>query len=192
MFLCHTVWRKIGPQLVEYMKFRKDARLESERRKLIGPRTTIAIDVLHQYKLSCLPFACVMPEPPDFLAFPEVKAILDMPSGDEVTRQTFESVIASLPGIIHDWRTEMNQQLVRHFERAKQNEIDLQCSISGRRLLYFEGNKLKKEKANPVNIQITRLRSKTLTSRPRCSHALTAFSRPSWSFSANLDTLGLM
>jgi len=134
------------------MKFRKDSRLETERRKLIGPRTTIAIDVLHQYKLSCLPFTCVMPEPPDFLAFPEVKAILDTPSGNEVTRQSFESVIASLPDIIHYWQTEMNQQLVRHFEHAKQNETDLQCSMSGKQLLYFEGNKLKKEKANSVHI----------------------------------------
>jgi len=101
------------------MEDRKAKRLESERTKLISARKIAAINVFRQYKISSLPFTAVMPEPLDFLEFPEVKAILNQPSGNELSQEDLEHLVTRLPAMIHDWRAKINQQLVDHLEQEK-------------------------------------------------------------------------
>lgn len=82
-----------------------------------------AIKVLRDYKISHLPFIRVMPEVPDFLAFPEVGAVLSQPKSNVPPTllgvHSLRSVVLKLPWIMHFWRTEINRKLVNHFQKQE-------------------------------------------------------------------------
>lgn len=96
--------------------------MEYEHR-IIMQRKSSAIKVLREYKLSHIPFTRVMPEAPDFLAFPEVDAILSQPKNNIAPVilgvHNLRSVVLKLPWIMHFWRTEINTKLVNHFREQE-------------------------------------------------------------------------
>jgi hypothetical protein len=107
------------------MEEMKIHRLGRERQALLISRKPTAIGILRAYKISQLPFAEVMPEPVDFCAFPEVKAILELPNDVTVDESSFSEIVPLLPNIINRWRTNIIQRLAARVRQAREDEKQL-------------------------------------------------------------------
>jgi hypothetical protein len=113
----HPVWNNIKAPLVTYMEQMKTKRLE--RRKVA------AINVLRAYKIACLPWTDIMPEPVDFCEFPEIKAILELPDDADVDEFTFSNIVPNFPDIFDQWRVSMHHLLVDRFRQAQKDQLKL-------------------------------------------------------------------
>jgi hypothetical protein len=107
------------------MEEMKIHRLRRERQALLISRKPTAIGILRAYKISQLPFAEVMPEPVDFCAFPEVKAISELPNDVTVDESSFSEIVPLLPNIINRWRTNIIQRLAARVRQAREDEKQL-------------------------------------------------------------------
>jgi hypothetical protein len=117
------VWKNIRKPIIEYMEEMKANRLARERSAVIMMRKRVAVDILRDYKRSQMPFESVMPEPNDFCSFPAILAVIDQPADVNINGSNFADVVPLLPGIIDDWRTSINKQLVKLLrEQEKENE----------------------------------------------------------------------
>jgi hypothetical protein len=107
------------------MEEMKIQRLKRERQALLISRKPTAIGILRAYKISQLPFAEVMPEPVDFCAFQEVKAILELPNDVTVDESSFSEIVPLLPNIINRWRMNVIQKLAARVGQAHEDEKSL-------------------------------------------------------------------
>ena len=114
---CHSVWNNIKAPLVGYMEQMKTKRLE--RRKVA------AINVLRAYKISCLPWTNIMPEPVDFCKFPEIKAILELSADADVDDSTFSNIVPNFSDIFDQWRVSIHYLLVDRFRQAQKDQLKL-------------------------------------------------------------------
>ncbi|KAG1889682.1 uncharacterized protein F5891DRAFT_1177098 [Suillus fuscotomentosus] len=106
-----NVWNNIKNDMIKYMEEMKTRRLERERKALLIARKRTAIGALRRYKIAHLPFTGVMPEAVDFCSFPEVKAIVEMPTETEVTEASFAEVSSRMHDLVNSWRTHIHSQL---------------------------------------------------------------------------------
>jgi hypothetical protein len=74
------------------MEDMKIQRLKCECQALIISHKPTAISVLCAYKISHLPFTEVMPEPVNFCALPEVKAILELLNDVTIDKSSFSEI----------------------------------------------------------------------------------------------------
>ncbi|KAH7924491.1 hypothetical protein BV22DRAFT_1035091 [Leucogyrophana mollusca] len=110
--LTERIWKNIKDEMVKYMEQMKTQRLDRERKALIIARKKAAVSVLRAYKLAHLPLPDIMPEPVDFCSFPEVTAIVELPTEYTVTQSTFDPVAEKLDEIIENWRARIHAQLI--------------------------------------------------------------------------------
>lgn len=109
--LTDRIWNNIKNDMIKYMEEMKTRRLERERKALLIARKRTAIGALRRYKIAHLPFTGVMPEAVDFCSFPEVKAIVEMPTETEVTEASFADVSSRMHDLVNSWRTHIHSQL---------------------------------------------------------------------------------
>ncbi|EIW87229.1 hypothetical protein CONPUDRAFT_79375 [Coniophora puteana RWD-64-598 SS2] len=109
--LTPRIWANIKDEMIAYMEDMKSKRIERERKALVMSRKRHAITVLREYKVARIPFINVMPEAPDFCAFPEVDAILELPNEVEVTQASFDNIVSDMDTLIERWRAAITRKL---------------------------------------------------------------------------------
>ncbi|KII94306.1 hypothetical protein PLICRDRAFT_50285 [Plicaturopsis crispa FD-325 SS-3] len=114
--LTDRIWANIRQPLIDFMEDMKRQRLALERKRLIIFRKRFAVDALRTFKRSQLPLTAIMPEPVDFCAFPEIKAVLESPTEVDLSEASFADVVPLLPDIFRRWREEVHQKLVRRLQ----------------------------------------------------------------------------
>lgn len=107
------------------MEDMKVIRLKRERQDLVFSRKRVAIGILRAYKISHLPFIEVMPEPVDFCTFPEVQAVLELPSDIDVSESSFSGIVPLLPTIVDRWRAGIIQKFAARVRQAHEDERPL-------------------------------------------------------------------
>jgi hypothetical protein len=100
------------------MEQMKTKRIERERKG-------IAINVLRAYKIPSLPWTDLMPEPVDFCAFPEIKAILQLSNDVDVDESTFSDILPKFPEMFDRWRGNIHRLLVVKFRKAQKDQLRL-------------------------------------------------------------------
>jgi hypothetical protein len=66
-----------------------------------------------------------MPEPVDFCAFPEIKAILEFPNDADVDEFTFSDIVPKFPDMFDRWRAGIHHLLLDRFRQAQQSQLRL-------------------------------------------------------------------
>ncbi|KAI6163681.1 hypothetical protein EDD17DRAFT_429687 [Pisolithus thermaeus] len=113
--LTPRIWSNIRPEMIKHMEDLRARRLQRERKALVLARRELAISVLRAYKRERLPFTDVMPEPMDFWMFPEVSAIIELPTETEVTEASFADVVSRLDELIIQWRARNYNSFIDKF-----------------------------------------------------------------------------
>lgn len=114
--LTPRIWSNIRPEMIKHMEDLRAVRLQRERKALVSSRKQTAVSVLRTYKREHLPFTDVMPEPMDFCMFPEVSAIIELPTETEVTEASFAGVVSQLDELITQWRTRNHNSFIDKFK----------------------------------------------------------------------------
>ncbi|KZP15668.1 hypothetical protein FIBSPDRAFT_958678 [Athelia psychrophila] len=110
--LTPRIWTNIKPEMIKYLEQIKHIRLERERPQVMATRKRTAIEAIRAYKVSLLPWAEVMPEPPDYCQMAPVKAILELPTDIAVDVSSFASVIPQLSSLFAEWRQKLHRHMV--------------------------------------------------------------------------------
>jgi len=142
------------------MERMRSSRLDRERQALVLDRKPIAIRILRAFKISCLPFTQVMPEPVDFCAFPEVRDILELPNDVDVDESTFSEVARLLPDICERWRADIIKKLAT---RVRQAEEDEKTSQQDEQISMTESDLLLRLRANAFEHVSARIRQLGVT-----------------------------
>ncbi|KAI5995363.1 hypothetical protein EDC04DRAFT_2802323 [Pisolithus marmoratus] len=114
--LTPRIWTNIKPEMIKHMEDLRARRLQRERKALVLSRKQLAVSILRTYKLERLPFTNIMPEPMDFCTFPEVSAIIELPTETEVTEASFADVVSQLDELILQWRTRVHDSFIDKFK----------------------------------------------------------------------------
>ncbi|KAI6136164.1 hypothetical protein F5141DRAFT_1059395 [Pisolithus sp. B1] len=114
--LTPRIWSNIRSEMIKHMEDLRALRLQRERKALVSSRKQLATSVLRAYKRERLPFTDVMPEPMDFYLFPEVSAIIELPTETEVTEASFADVVSQLDELIVQWRTRNHNSFIDKFK----------------------------------------------------------------------------
>ncbi|KAF9445286.1 hypothetical protein P691DRAFT_710588 [Macrolepiota fuliginosa MF-IS2] len=110
--LTDRIWKNIKTPLVESMESMRIKRLELEREKLIKKRKLAVIDFFRGYKNYRLPYAELMPEPADYLAFEPIHTLIEKPDDEELKRDTWVEFEPCLPDLIRQWREKVEEDLI--------------------------------------------------------------------------------
>lgn len=116
--LTSRIWSNIRLEMIKHMEDLRARRLQRERKALVFSRKQLAISILRTYKREQLPFTDIMPEPMDFCTFPEVSAIIDLPTETAVTGASFADVVSRLGELIAQWRIRTHNSFIDKFKDA--------------------------------------------------------------------------
>lgn len=97
--------------MILYMEGMKVIRLKLERLKLFGMRRAVATEIILDYIKTRRGTVEIMPGPPDFWAWTDVRRILELPEDIPVTRETFAPILPKLPSLLDSWRRMHMQEL---------------------------------------------------------------------------------
>ena len=102
-------WARILPEWLEIMDEHRKQRLNEV---VYEPRQRLLVSEYDKYvKLPDTPHFDLLPHADELARFPSFRDILKAPEGTQLGEKPFESAFAKLPGLVEDWRKQLDSQL---------------------------------------------------------------------------------